>query len=87
MDIRVIVFGMMAVLALLFIGAKFFVPKEKDKGKKEALFVESVKNFKTSPNKDNYDKCLSSAKELTFLKGKSEDEVKDYLNGQGITFS
>lgn len=77
----------MAVLLLLFIGAKFFIPHEKNKGQKEAAFAESVKAFKEQPNKDNYLNCLNSAKELAFLKDKPEEEIKSYLSGQGIIFS
>lgn len=87
MNIKYIVFGMMAVLLLLFIGAKFFIPHEKNKGQKEAFFAESVKAFKSTPTKDNYEACLNTAKELAFLKNKSEEEVKKFLSSQGIIFS
>ncbi len=87
MDFRIIVFGMMAVLALLFIGSKFFIPKEKNKGMTEALFAESVMAFKKTPSKETYEKCVEAAKELSFLKGKDESDIRNYLKDQGITFS
>lgn len=87
MDIRYIVFGMMTVLAFLFIGAKFFIPVEKNKAKNEALFVESVKAFKSTPNQENYNQCLERAKGLSYLKNKKDEDLKAYLEKQGITFS
>jgi hypothetical protein len=87
MDIRIIVFGMMGVLAVLFIGAKFFIPKEKNKGKKEALFAESVMAFKKTPSQETYRRCFEAAKELAFLKDKSKSDIENYLKAQGITFS
>ncbi|MCR9204285.1 MAG: hypothetical protein NXH75_06900 [Halobacteriovoraceae bacterium] len=48
MDIRVIVFGMCFVLAGLFIGAKFFVPREKKKSKLEAEEAEKFLASKKS---------------------------------------
>jgi hypothetical protein len=87
MDIRVIVFGMVVVLAFLFIGAKFFVPREKDRSKKEALFVEAIKVFKGRPSKENYDECIETARNLPQYKANSIDEIKKILKGEGITLS
>lgn len=80
MDIRLIVFGMVTILIALFIGAKFFVPKEKDKSQKEALFVESVSAFLKNPNQENYDICFRRASELPHLKNKGDNLIKDFLS-------
>lgn len=87
MDIRVIVFGMVIVLALLFIGARFFVPKEKDRSRLEAQFAQAALSFKASPNQESFNSCLEAAKNLPYLKNKDESDIRAYLSNQGITFS
>lgn len=87
MDIRIIVFGMMVVLAFLFIGAKIFVPREKEQSKREAFFVEAIKLFKENPSKEHYIMCINAAKELKQYQSKSTDEISESLSKQGITFS
>ena len=87
MDIRIIAFGMLFVLAALFIGARFFVPKEKENSRYEADFAQAAIAFKQNPNKDNFQKCLEASKKLSYLKGKSQDDILQYLSSQGITLS
>ncbi len=79
MDIRLIVFGMVVILAGLFLGAKFFVPKEKNKSRLEGQFVEAVSAFIKEPNESNYQACLERAKALPHLKNREESVVKDFL--------
>ena len=57
MDIRLIVFGMLAVLAVLFIGAKFYIPREQNKAKFEAEYALAVQNFHKSQTLEAYNSC------------------------------
>ena len=85
MDIRIIVFGMCFVLIALFIGANYFVPKEKDRSNKEAQFALSMKDFLQAPSQEKYDQCLAAAQELPHLKNKDERTIKSYLEKNGIS--
>lgn len=87
MDIRIIAFGMVAVLALLFIGARFFVPREKNNSRLEAAFAQAALQYKASPNEAGFKACFEAAKDLPHLKNKDEQAIKDYLSGQGISAS
>lgn len=64
MDIRIIVFGMCAVLALLFIGAKFYTPRAKENSKREAEYAELAQAYFKNPSVDLYEKCLKAAQFL-----------------------
>lgn len=79
MDIRVIVFGMCFVLIGLFVAAKFFVPREKEKSLKEAQYAERVFAFRSNPSEETYKECLNFAKSLPRFQNQSEDLIKETL--------
>ena len=62
MDIRYIAFGMIAILALLFIGAKLYIPREKNKTKWEADYALAAQTFFKEPNQQNYEACREALK-------------------------
>lgn len=85
MDIRLIVFGMVAVLVALFLGAKFFVPREKEENQREAAYAESVLTFRKFPNKENFFNCLEMAKHLKRFKNYSEEQLKEALRADQVS--
>jgi cbb3-type cytochrome oxidase subunit 3 len=87
MDIRFIAFGMLIVLAALFIGARYFIPHEKNRSRAEAKFAKAALNFKSQPSESTYKECVESARCLPHLKNKSEEDLNKYLATQGITLS
>jgi len=87
MDVRLIVFGMCGVLILLFVGAKFFVPKEKSNSKAEASYAEAVLKFKSNPTKENFQHCFSQAKKLPFLLQANDEDINYWLKKNNVTYS
>ena len=87
MDIRIIAFGMLFILAALFIGARFFVPREKSNSRLEADFAQAALTFKSNPSEELYKECQEKAKNLPHLKNISDDDLNKYLATQGITLS
>lgn len=84
MDIRLIVFGMVAVLAVLFIGAKLFIPREKNNTKAEADYVESALRFKSEPSHENYDLVFKAAGKLRNFNNADEMKIQRFLEKQKI---
>ena len=68
MDIRFIAFGMIAILALLFVGAKLYIPREKNKTKWEADYALAAQDFFKEPSQQHYEACKEALK-----KGYSSD--------------
>ncbi len=69
MDIRIIAFGMVAVLLALFLGAKLYIPRERSKTKWEANYAQAAQAFFKVSSLENYENCLNALK-----MGYSDDE-------------
>lgn len=76
MDIRIIAFGMIAVLALLFIGAKFYIPQERTKTKWEAQYAVAAQNFFKEASQENYVRCREILSQVFHDPEKVEAKLK-----------
>jgi len=64
MDIRLIAFGMVGVLLLLFIGAKFYVPREKSKSKWEGQYALAAQAYYKDASLENFTRCKEVLSEI-----------------------
>jgi len=87
MDIRIIVFGMCFVLISLFLGARFFVPREKKSSLLEGKYAEKILAFQNDPSQKNYDACFEAVKLLPESLGKTEEELKNKLKEDQVFLS
>jgi len=80
MGIRAIAFGMVFVLITLFVMAKLYAKKSKEKNKREGLYAEIIFKHK---QKTEFNGMLC-AEEISLKLGVSLDAAKDMLTQDGL---
>jgi len=77
MDIRIIAFGMLLILALLFVWVKFYIPKEKLQNKVESDYFNIIVKFKN--NNCSLDEVITIAKEFAIIKKINKENLLKLL--------
>lgn len=75
MEMKVIAFSMMAVLAILFVAAHFLAPKEKEKMKLESKYSELLLSLVDKNSNEN-----EEVKSLGLKLGKSPEQIEKDIN-------
>lgn len=76
MDLKMIAWGMVIILALLFVLTPKFRKKEQTSNKLEVIFFEALKTYKSLPSEDNKSKLEAALSSYYKNMDLSEDELE-----------
>ncbi len=76
MDLKMIAWGMVIILAILFIITPMFRKKEKQNNELEITFFEALKTYKSLPSSENKNKLEEALNTYYQHLGMSEEQIQ-----------